>query len=145
MHKTADEILSILIKKEKWQPLNTNRCVIVGGGGIPIWESATRVVFRSHSGEKGRPSSASLSPSQREREPEKDTLDCSQHLPKNTSSPSRSAYPMEHHVCTFRSSEIRRGFRQKAPRPQTLTFARTHTHTLHSSDHVFKIVEIVKV
>lgn len=30
----------------------------------PIWDSATRVLFRSHRGEKGRPSSASLSPSQ---------------------------------------------------------------------------------
>lgn len=31
----------------------------------PIWDSATRVLFRSHKGEEGRPSSASLSPSQR--------------------------------------------------------------------------------
>lgn len=33
---------------------------------IPIWDSATSVLLRSHRGEKGRPSSASLSPSQRQ-------------------------------------------------------------------------------
>lgn len=31
-------------------------------GYSPIWDCATRVEVRSHSGEKGRPSSASLSP-----------------------------------------------------------------------------------
>ena len=36
-------------------------------------------------------------------------------------------------------------FRQKGPRPQTLTFTRTHIHTLFNSDHVSKMAVIVKV
>lgn len=35
---------------------------LCGKGHSPIWDCATRVEVRSHRGEKGRPSSASLSP-----------------------------------------------------------------------------------
>lgn len=50
----------------KWKSQNSRRFAERRKVCPPIWDSATGVLFRSHRGEKGRPSSASLSPSQRQ-------------------------------------------------------------------------------